>query len=297
MFGLIGKAICAVLSVLCFGYSGVCLFTNTSKQAESIVEAVDYNVHPENEGKLVMMRGKLTYKGTITEDPELGVKIKSPILQRHTEMFQYIPSSNDEKVRTAKKGWDKNSHPSFDDKYKHRYNNPPFPEGIPRTKDFACDLTMGDGNLKIDSDFVKALSYRQYVDFKDYYDHKMVGVKKLPSGKLPEHFRNLDNSYYRSHRSEDNSILEQPSLGKRDSRIGDIRIYYKAFKWSDDLPEFTVIGLQKDGKLLRQEGALFFDYRINDLQELKREMRSSNRSAMFGSFVCGLVLAAFALFI
>ena len=27
----------------------------------------------------------------------------------------------------------------------------------------------------------------------------------------------------------------------------------------------------------------FFDYRINDLQELKRELRSSNRSATMGS--------------
>ena len=41
----------------------------------------------------------------------------------------------------------------------------------------------------------------------------------------------------------------------------------------------------------------FFDYRINDLQELKRELRSSNRYAMMGSFVYGLMLAAFALFI
>ena len=40
----------------------------------------------------------------------------------------------------------------------------------------------------------------------------------------------------------------------------------------------------------------FFDYRINDLQEPKRALRSSNRSATMGSFVCGLVLAALALF-
>lgn len=297
MFSLIGKGICAVLSLLCFGYSAVCLFTNTDKKAEEVVEVTDYNVHPENEGKFVMMRGRLTYSGQLTEDPELGVKVKSPILQRHTEMFQYIPSSSDEKVRTASKGWDKNSHPSFNDRYDHRYNNPSFPADIPRSKDFASDLTMEKGNLKIDSDFVKALSYGKYVDFKDHYDHKMVGVKKLPDKKLPEHFKNLGNSFYRSHRSEDDSLLEQPSFGKRDTRIGDIRIYYRAFKWDENLPEFTIIGLQRDGKLLRQDGALFFDYRITDQQELKREMRSANRSAMMGALVCGVILGAIALFV
>lgn len=297
MFGMIGKIICAVLSVLCFGYSGVCLFTNTEKQAASIIESKDYNVHPENEGKLVMMRGKLTYKGQITEDPELGVRIKSPILQRHTEMYQYIPSSSDEKTRIASKGWDKNGHPSFTDRYKHYRSNPSFPSNLPKSKDFACDLTMENGNLKIDGDFVKALSYGQYVTFKDHYEHNMTGVTKLPSKKLPEGFKNLGNQYYRLHNKEDDSVLDALSLEKKDGKIGDIRIRYRAFKWNDNLPEFTIIGRQKGEKLYREEGAFFFDYRINDDKHLEREIRSNNRSAMFGALFCGVLLALGALFI
>lgn len=295
--GMAGKIICAVLSVICFGYSGMCLFTNTEKQAASVIEVKDYNVHPENEGKLVMMRGKLTYKGTITEDPDLGVRIKSPILQRHTEMYQYIPSSSDEKVRIAKKGWHKDGQASFTDRYKHRYSNPSFPSNLPRTKDFACDLTMENGNLKIDGDFVKALSYGQYVNFKDHYNSNMVNVTKLPSKKLPERFVNLGDSYYRYHTDKDDSILDTNIFRKKDSKIGDIRITYKAFRWNNNLPEFTVIGLQKDGKLYRKDGAFFFDYRVNDEKQLEQEMRKNNRYAMFGALACGILLALLALYI
>lgn len=297
MFGMIGKVICAVLSVLCFGYSGVCLFSNTDAKAAAVVEAKDYNIHPENEGKMVMMRGKLTYNGTIVEDPDLGVRVKTPILQRHTVMFQYIPSHTDEKLRTAQKGWDSKSHPSFTDKTGRRFNNPYFPSDIPKDKLFACDLTMENGNLKIDADFIRALSFGKYVYFKDTYNSYMVNVTNLYTKKLPEHFVNLGNSFYRYHQAKDNSIFDKISIGKRDSRVGDIRISYKAFKWNDNLPEFTIIGKQENGKLLSKEGSFFFDYRINDLSELQKEMRSNNRYAMFGALGCGVILAALALFI
>lgn len=296
MFRMIGKIICAVLAVLCFGYAGMCLFTNTSKQAASIVECKDYNVHPENEGKLVMMKGKLTYKGQITEDPELGVRIKSPILQRHTEMYQYIPSSSDEKTRIANQGWDKNGQASFTDKYKRYRSNPTFPS-VPRSKDFACDLTMENGNLKIDGDFVKALSYRQYVNFKDHYEYNMVGVTKLPSKKIPEGFRNIGNQYYRLDNQEDENALAALKRGKPVAQIGDIRIRYQAFKWNENLPEFTIIGWQISDKLYRKDGALFFDYRVEDEKQLEREIRSNNRSAMFGAAFCGALLALAAVFI
>lgn len=287
MFRMIGKIICAALAVLCFGYAGVCMFTNTEKQAASVVECKDFNVHPENEGKLVMMRGKLTYKGEITEDPELGVRIKSPILQRHTEMYQYIPSSSDEKTRIANVGWSKDGHASFTDKYKHYRSNPTFPS-VPRTRDFASDLTMENGSLKIDADFVKALSYGQYVTFKDHYEHNMTGVTKLPSKKIPEGFKNLGNQYYRFQSDKDT---------KPNNRIGDVRIRYRAFKWNTNLPEFTIIGRQKGDKLYREDGALFFDYRVEDDKQLEREIRKNNRNAMFGALFCGVLLALGALFI
>lgn len=299
MFGLIGKVICGILSILCFGYSGFCLFTNTDKKVDSYVEVTDYNVHPENDGKFVIMKGKLTYKGDIVEDPDTGVRMKSPILQRHTEMFQYISSGTDEKNRISRTGWHKDGQPSFTDKYGRRHSNPYFPEGIPRTKDFATDLTMENGNLKIDADFVKALSYGQYVTFKDHYESNMKNVVNLPSKKIPAKFKNLGKSYYRFHDKSDDSIFETMQLVKKasNSHIGDIRITYKAFKWNNNLPEFTIIGYQKDGKLWRKDGALFYDYRIDGDKELKREVRKNNRYAMFGSGVCGVILVLLAIFI
>lgn len=299
MFGMIGKIICMVLSVLCFGYSGFCLFTNTDKKVDNYVQVTDYNVHPENEGKYVIMKGKLTFKGGLVEDPDTGVKINSPILQRHTEMFQYIPSGTDEKNRVARTGWDKNGHPSFTDRYGRRHSNPQFPSDIPRTKDFALDLTMENGNLKIDADFVKALSYGQYVTFKDHYDSNMRNVVNLPSKKIPAKFKNLGKSYYRFHEKSDDSIFETLQLVKKasNSHVGDIRITYRAFKWTNNLPEFTIIGYQENGKLLRKDGALFFDSRIDEDKELKREVRKNNRNAMLGAGFCGVILAIIAVVI
>jgi len=298
MFGMIGKIICIVLSVACFGYSGVCLFTNTDKTVDSYVEVTDYNVHPENEGKLVMMKGKLTYNGEPVVDPDTGVKLKAPLLQRNTQMFQYIPSGT-EKYRTSTTGWEKNAVPTFTDKYDRKHINPSFPSDVPKSKDFAVDLTMENGNLKIDGEFVKALSYKQYVTFKDHYDRNLVNVVKLPSGRIPSGFKNMGTSYYRFHNSSDNSIFDVLTLTKKakNSKVGDIRIAYKAFKWDNNLPEFTIIGVQQNGKLMKKDGSLFYDYRIDGDKELKREVRKNNRSAMFGAGVCGVILAVIALFI
>jgi len=298
MFGSIGKLICAALAVLCFGYSGVCLFTNTDKKADAIVEVKDCNVHPENEGKIVMLKGKLTYNNGITEDPETGVRVKTPCLVRLTEMYQYKPSSTDQKTRIMTRDWYKDGIPSFTDKYKKHYSNPSFPSDVPRNKDFACELTVNNGNLKIDAAFAKVLSYGKYVTFKDTYSNNMKRVSGLPSKKLPKDFVNGGNVYYRSYNGTTSAaFVAKVKANKVPPRIGDVRITYKAFQWNDNMPEFTVIGQQKNGKIMKNDGSFFYDYRIEDQDQLKREVRSSNRAAMFGALVCGVLLAAAALFI
>ena len=55
--------------------------------------------------------------------------------------------------------------------------------------------------------------------------------------------------------------------------------------------------LQKGDKLYREDGALFFDYRVEDDKQLEREIRKNNRNAMFGALFCGVLLALGALFI
>jgi len=288
MFGSIGKLICAALAVMCFGYAGVCLFTNTDKQANAIIEVADCNVHPENEGKIVMLRGKLNYGNSITEDPELGVRVKTPVLVRTVEMYQNVPSnSSNEKTRIRNYAWDSRHHPGFTDKYNRHHSNPNMPEGVPKADTFAAALTVGNGNLKVDAAFTKVLSYGKYVTFKDTYTSLMKNVTRLPSKKLPAGFVNKGDQYYRSYNGTNSNA----------PRVGDVRISYQALKWSEDLPEFTIIGLQKDGKVLKEKDSFFYDYRIEDRAQLQREVRSSNRSAMFGAIVCGAILAAIALFI
>lgn len=297
MFGMIGKIICGVLALLSFGYSGVCLFTNTDKQAAAIVEVADCNVHPENEGKMVMLRGKLTYDKTFTVDPDLGVKVRTPILVRHTEMFQY-KSQGTENNRTMTTTWSKDGIVGFTDRYKHHYSNPTFPSDIPRSKVFASDLRVNNGNLKIDAEFVKALSAGKYYTFKDTYGTFFKNVTGLHnSSKLPKDFVTTGDKYYRPYKNTDPLFIDLLRSGKRNSHVGDIRIRYQALKWSDDLPEFTVIGLQEKGKLMHKEGSLFYDYRIQDKDDLSREVRKNNRNAMFGALGCGIILSILTLVI
>lgn len=296
ILGKAGKVVCGGLAVACVCYGISCIFTNTEKKVDAIVEVKDWNVHPENEGKMVMMKGKLTYNNTILEDPDVGVRVKTPILKRITEMYQYYPDGSNQKS-TMRSGWKTTRIANFKDLHKREYSNPVFPIDVPKSKDFAVDLTMNQGNLKIDAEFVKVLSYGKYVNFKDTYKDNIKNVSKLPTVKLPKGFVNTGNSYYKPYDGRDPFFYNKFTRGFKNSKVGDVRIYYQAFKWREDLPEFTVVGLQKDGKLLKQADSFFFDYPVTDKEQFGQEVKSQNHWAMVGALGLGVILAAIAYFI
>lgn len=270
----IPAVICFCLSLVCGGWGIFNLFTNDRPPEYVIV--TDHNAHPENEGKYVLMTGTPTYSGFV-EDPQFGVKVKSPLLQRKVEMYQYLYNGTSEKA-TMYKGWSSKYQSAFTDRFKRRYSNPSFPENL-RSEDFGGELTFNNGTLKLDKEYSPKLGYSSYVDFKDSFARNLRPVTKLQAYKLPENYINKGNSYY---------LPKNPEYQGSNPQIGDIRITYKGLILKD-LPEFTIIGKQVNDVIKYADNGHLVDQVLTD-DELKRFYRSTSRSAFFGALFCSVLL-------
>lgn len=266
--------ICFCLALASGGWGIVNLFTNDKPPEYVVVQ--DRNIHAENEGKFVLMTGTPTYEGFVS-DPKFGVKVKSPLLQRQVEMYQYLYHGTSEKP-TMYKGWSSKPQAAFTDRFNRRYSNPSFPEGI-RSEDFGGELTFNNGTLKLDKAYATKLGYGSYVDFKDSYARNLRPVNKLSSAKLPPEYINKGNSYYLSKNNNSQSANPQ---------IGDIRITYKGLILRD-LPEFTIIGKQVNGVISYGDNGHLVD-QVMSQEELKRFYRSTSRTAFFGAIFCSVLL-------
>lgn len=271
----IPAVICFCLSLLAGGWGIVNLFTNDKPPEYIVVE--DRNNHPENEGKFVLMTGTPTYKGFV-EDPIFGVKVKSPLLQRHVEMYQYLYNGTSEKA-TMYKGWSSKHQAAFTDRFKRHYSNPAFPEKL-RSEDFGGELTFNNGSLKLDKAYATKLGYGSYVDFKDSYARNLRPVNKLSSNKLPANYINKGDSYY---------LPKNPAYQGTAPQIGDVRITYKGLILKD-LPEFTIIGKQVNGVISYGDNNHLVDQVMGE-DDLKRFYRSSSRTAFFGAIICAVLMA------
>jgi len=95
----IGSIICAVIAIALFiwSFSVVAGVDATAKEVTRDMVVLDeLKVMPENEGKPVMISGKISIKKDSLSDEEFGVKIKTPRLKRTVFMYQW----EEEKVET-----------------------------------------------------------------------------------------------------------------------------------------------------------------------------------------------------
>lgn len=266
--------------------------------APDFVTLQDCNVHPENEGKYVMMIGKPTYDGKVVEDPVFGVRVKTAALKRIVEMYQYQKNGPSDKPYMTR-GWSSKSEGGFEDRYGKRYSNPSMPY---RSEDFGGELTFNNGTLKIDKDYAPKFTYSSYVDFKDSYPRSVVPVKKLYSNKLPAGYVNMETHFYKASEGNTAAIIFD-SGNRRDNlrnklaaaHIGDIRVSYKALSVKN-LPECTIIGKQVNGVLIHDSRSKLVDSRLS-LDEIKKAYRSSSRMAFMGSFVCAMITFAIGMYI
>ena len=285
------------LSIFLVGLGLKFLFFDSN--VPDFVTVQDCNVHPENEGKYVMMIGKPTYDGKIVTDPVFGVRVRTAALKRIVEMYQYQKNGPSDKPYMTK-GWSSRSEASFEDRYGKRYSNPSFPY---RSEDFGGELSFNNGTLKIDKDYAPKFTYSSYVDFKDAYPRSVLPVKKLyNSRKLPDGYVNRETYFYKA--SEGNTVANILDSGnRRDAllpdkttvHIGDVRIYYKALSVKE-LPECTIIGKQVKGVLIHDDRSKLVDSRLS-MDEIKKAYRTSSRMACMGAFFCALISFAIGMYI
>lgn len=183
---------CLVLGVVLLGLTAHFATGGYNRIAVSrIVQVKDCRIHPENEGKIVMMTGKLTFEG-VTQDGQTGVRVKAPVLRRIVQMAQY-DKENTEKSNRIEALWTEEQLPQFTFNGK-TYKNPAFPL---RSRDFVSPVTFNDGNLSISTAFVKKLFMEKYEGFSQSYAKNMKAVVKIPEKNLEKGFESKGHMLYK----------------------------------------------------------------------------------------------------
>lgn len=181
--------------------------------AEKLVIVEDAKILEENEGKLVLISGKME-TDTVLEFEDEGVKVNTPILKREVEMYIYERDEDD--YDRVVRIWSKESPENgvLDKKLNKNFYNP--------TKDIDHEEKYSDvqvGDFTIASKVIKNLKLNAVVsDFSE-----ISGL-----------------------RVENETILTTAEEGNFE--IGDYRMQYFYLDLSNT-PEYTFIGKQKDGNL------------------------------------------------
>ena len=260
---------CLALGVVMLGLTAYFATGGYNRIAVSrIVQVKDCRIHPENEDKIVMMTGKLTFEG-VTKDEQTGVRVKTPVLHRIVQMAQY-DKENTEKSNRLKALWAEKKLPKFTFNGK-TYQNHPFPF---RSRDFVSPVTFNNGNLPISTLFVKKLSVEKYEGFSQSYAKNMMAVIKIPEKNLKNGFESKGHMLYK--KSYEKNV------------IGDLRIFYKGFSLKD-LPEFTVIGRQEKGEVTAYDRISKIYDRVVTPEDLLKEERPEGTHAAFGTACLAII--------
>lgn len=213
---------------------------------------------PENEGKLVQISGKLASESELKFE-NLGVNVKTPILKRTVEMYQYTQDNPGEIV---KKEWSDDEPISelTNEKINKTYYNP--------NKKMDDETIYGEANIGefiINKDLLKKLKPNS-----DYTDLKALSGYYVEDGRL--------------------TTYEPGNL-----KLGDLRISFKYLNL-ENMGEYTFIGKQSGKNLVEykldtglplleiHEGKL-------NLDQVLSKMASSQQKAKYTSFIIlGLII-------
>ena len=180
---------------------------------EKIVEVKDSKVLEENEGKLVLISGKMETNDFL-EFKDQGVKVKTPILERKVEMYQYMKDNQDDTRIVSMWSYEKPERILHDEKINKYYKNPDME--IESEKRYA-DVKLGE--FTIEEDLL--IKIQPDTVFKDF---------EISEG----------------YRVQDETIL-LTAHDKNTKQIGDYRMQ---FSYLDlDKEEYTFLGKQENGKI------------------------------------------------
>ncbi len=266
------KGFFIAVGLACFGAAYHLYNTFLNPPEIAVVTDNNFDIKNTDDGsgsvKLVMVKGKLSFK-EYNKDDETGVKCRYPIMRRIVEMYQYFPEG--EKVMM---GWKDHQIKDFKDTKGREWKNPAFPKEW-KSEYFYHDFFLGEGNLPISYGFLKTELDREKYKGSFYY------LKNLPKDGTPKDFEWKGNHYLKS--------------GKNKNHIGDVRISYKALKY-DELPELTILGQQKNGKVsYSNDDCRFYDRDVTMDEIVKTYTQDAPHAALaavfFGTFF--IVLGVF----
>lgn len=243
------------------------LYNNFTNQPETVLVA-DGNYDLKNSddssgsSKMVMVKGKIAPKAPVV-DSATGVKANYPLLQRKVEVYQYFLDGDKPMM-----GWKDYPVKNFKAPNGREFKNPPFYKALDN-RNFYGNITVNGGNLPIDYRFLsKDLDQKKYQ--KSFYV-----LNNLPESGTPKDFTYKKNHY----------LKEGPNPK---SRIGSVRIYYKALNYRE-LPELTIIGQQTKGILSRSNSdCRFYDTPV-EMQDIAKTynqdaIHAALGAAFFGAF-------------
>lgn len=234
--------------------------------AGKIIEVEDAKVIKENEGKLVLISGKMETDEEL-EFTDEGVKVKTPILKRKVEMYMY--DNDKEKAGKVTKIWsNKVPLPTLiDEDYNKKYYNP-TKEIL--DKEIYSEVLVGD--FKVNSEAIKAIQTNAVLS--DFIE--------VPGFRV-----------------EDETTLTTAKEGS--FQVGDYKMQYHYLDLSQT-PEYTFVGKQKDGNLEKyklETGKNILQHFEGKLtkEEVIEELGSMSKMGNIASITITLLMLVGAVFI
>ena len=202
---------------------------NTESAIKNAVET-DGKVLPENEGKLVLVSGRVTAEGSTVIDPVFDVTAQSPYMKRYVLQYQ------EERDREGHRSWDWNLKKFEDDYFKKTIE----------TSEFYSTAKIGEYEL----------SPEQLTKLHDFENTPIVQVTDLKENIANRYYRVVRNRIYNYYLPRNNNSFQEllANLNGEDfgtagkAEVGDIRIWFAMIDMSEPV-ECTVLAKQEGSKL------------------------------------------------
>lgn len=193
------------------------------------------------------------------EDPDFGIRVKSPVLIRQVEMYQYVRNGNlvtgdfaethqpDQKVKEL--GVETN------------LTNPFFPSE-PKSTVFCGRVEIGDSGMRLSDGLIKTLGFGSYVNFEKQPGKRQVSG--LSEGEEVFGLVPIDNETY-------------ATPGGDTWEIGDLRVTWYTVDMEDLAEVYTAVGAVQNGEIGDEDHVAFLFDRVVDKEDVVRNFSEGNR--------------------
>jgi hypothetical protein len=234
---IIGTIICGALAILTLflTINAFSQWSNMQPLREGAVVIEGGKVVPENEGKLVLVSGRVTVEDNEVSDTQFDVTVKSPYLSRIVEMCQW-KTINQKGTMAEYVIWSTELELKQQDFEGERYVNPdrfPFDASV-----FKADVPFMLGELELSEKLIEK-----------YVTGRLTRVTELTQNGADKNSVDLDktNNWYYYHSDFKTLVGNQVNTGIYD--IGDARVFFLMLDTKNP-GEITVMAKQQNGRLV-----------------------------------------------